>query len=238
MGQLMDLTGQKFGRLTVVSRAPNKRTAACWWCRCDCGNPDLIVVIGTHLRNGNTKSCGCLQKEAVIKTNSKKRKYNKYDLTGEYGIGYTSTGKEFYFDLEDYDKIKDYCWSVNGKGYITTGAGKNHKKMHNIILPTADGCMPDHIHGKESRNDNRKSNLRPVTKSQNQMNMALKSNNTSGVTGVSFDNTRNKWIVRLQKDEQPYYIGAYDNFDDAVKARKDAERKYFGEYSYDNSQLM
>ena len=37
------------------------------------------------------------------------KKYNTYDLSGEYGIGYTSKGEEFYFDLDDYDKIKDYC---------------------------------------------------------------------------------------------------------------------------------
>ena len=52
------------------------------------------------------------------------KKYNKYDLSGEYGIGWTSnTNQEFYFDLEDYDKIKDYCWIYN-KGiqpYNTSG---------------------------------------------------------------------------------------------------------------------
>ena len=37
-------------------------------------------------------------------------KTNKYDLSGEYGIGYDSNGQKFYFDLEDYDKIKNYCW--------------------------------------------------------------------------------------------------------------------------------
>ena len=46
------------------------------------------------------------------------KKYNTYDLTGEYGIGYTSKDEEFYFDLEDYDKIKDYCWRITMQGYV------------------------------------------------------------------------------------------------------------------------
>ena len=238
MGELIDLIGQKFGRLTVVSRAPNKRTSACWWCKCDCGNQELISVVGTHLRNGNTKSCGCIQKEAVSKLSEINKKYNKYDLSGEYGIGYTSNNREFYFDLEDYDKIKDYCWTFDGNGYVVTGAGKRHKKMHNLIMQTEDGYMPDHIHGKKSRNDNRKSNLRPVTKSQNQMNMDLKSNNRSGVTGVYWDSVHDRWIATIQENKQRHFLGAFNDFDDAVQARKEAEKKYFGEYSYDTSQAM
>ena len=44
-------------------------------------------------------------------------KYNKYDLLGSFGVGWTTnTNKEFWFDLEDYDKIKDYCWAENNNG--------------------------------------------------------------------------------------------------------------------------
>ena len=46
------------------------------------------------------------------------RKYNTYDLSGDYGIGYTEEGNEFSFDLEDYDKIKNYYWNIDNKGYI------------------------------------------------------------------------------------------------------------------------
>ena len=44
------------------------------------------------------------------------KKYNKYDLTGKFGIGYTSKGEEFYFDLEDYDKIKNHLWYKDKDG--------------------------------------------------------------------------------------------------------------------------
>lgn len=57
-----DMTGQRFGRLTVIDRAENDRkNQACWRCRCDCGN--VTVVAGARLRRGTTKSCGCYFQE-------------------------------------------------------------------------------------------------------------------------------------------------------------------------------
>ena len=64
MGKLVDLVGMKYHRLTVASRAPNKRTAAAWNCVCECGGE--VVVTGTDLRNGHAKSCGCFKREAAI----------------------------------------------------------------------------------------------------------------------------------------------------------------------------
>ena len=61
-----DLSGQKFGRLTVTSRAENANDGhAQWNCICDCGNK--TIVIGSMLKSGATKSCGCLVKETVTK---------------------------------------------------------------------------------------------------------------------------------------------------------------------------
>ena len=247
MGKLEDLTLQKFGRLTVVSRGPNtKGGVSRWWCKCDCGNPDLVLVARTSLKNGTTKSCGCLKKEIA---SAMRKKYNNYDLSGEYGVGFTenfdSYGRnEFYFDLEDYDKIKDYCWHFNKRDYLeaknTTKKHKNTKlvQMHQIILESSDSKIPDHIHGEKSKNDNRKNNLRLVTISQNAMNAKLRVNNSSGVTGVRWNKKMNKYIAYIQKEGTNHYHGSFNNFEDAVKARKEAEKKYFGEYSYDASQVI
>jgi hypothetical protein len=68
MGKLIDLTDMRFGRLTVIGREgtyqsyPGK-TYTTWRCVCDCGNE--IVVIGQNLRQGSTRSCGCLRKETA-----------------------------------------------------------------------------------------------------------------------------------------------------------------------------
>lgn len=65
MGKLIDLTGQKFGRLTVLGRAPKPEgatsTSAFWYCICECGTKK--VISGNVLRQGKAKSCGCLNKE-------------------------------------------------------------------------------------------------------------------------------------------------------------------------------
>lgn len=58
--KFIDLTGQKFGRLTVLKRVENKGTSIYWLCKCDCGNEKIIR--GDSLKQGLTNSCGCLQK--------------------------------------------------------------------------------------------------------------------------------------------------------------------------------
>lgn len=63
-----DMTGLRFGRLTVLERAGSKNGLATWRCRCDCGKE--TTVAGDVLRNGNTRSCGCLQRETRSKLGS------------------------------------------------------------------------------------------------------------------------------------------------------------------------
>lgn len=92
MGKFVDLTGQKYNKLTPLYRVENnKENKAQWMCKCDCGN--LVVVVSRDLRNGNTKSCGCL--------NDEKRHSHVKDITGErFGrlvvvgrAGYSNSGK-------------------------------------------------------------------------------------------------------------------------------------------------
>ena len=174
-----------------------------------------------------------------------KKQYNTYDLSGEYGICYTNKGEEIYFDLEDYDKIKDHCWYIDNDGYARTNIILENKQrtmwlMHSLIMETIDDPfhMPDHIHGKESRNDNRKSNLRIANKTQNNINQPIRKDNTSGVKGVDWDKQYKKWKVRIQVNHKRILVGRFENFEDAVNARKKAEEKYHGDWSYDNSIAM
>lgn len=64
-----DLTGEKFGRLTVIKRADNKGPLTAWECRCQCGN--VVVVRSQDLRRGRQKSCGCKQHDNLLERNSK-----------------------------------------------------------------------------------------------------------------------------------------------------------------------
>lgn len=78
MGNLIDLTGQKFGRLTVISRAEDmkdKNHKVLWHCVCECGNK--VSVRASSLTKGLTRSCGCLQKEKASELNSLLREYDE-----------------------------------------------------------------------------------------------------------------------------------------------------------------
>ena len=153
--------------------------------------------------------------------------FNKYDLSGEYGIGYTSKGEEFYFDLEDYDLIKNYTWYVGDKGYIK--AENEDITLHRVVMRAKEGDVIDHIFHKKF--DNRKSQLRFVTNSQNQMNRDIGKNNTSGHRGISWHKKHQKWIAQIGVMGKLKYLGLFSDIEDAIKARKEAEKKYFGEYN-------
>ena len=180
-----------------------------------------------NLRNGATTSCGCVRKERVKETH---KKYNTYDLTGEYGIGYDCNGKEFYFDIEDFGKIKDYYWLVSN-GYVVTNARDTKKtiSMHRLVMNASEGTEIDHI--LHQTNDNRKSQLREITHSQNCINRRIKSTNTSGVTGVCWHKANNKWQARITVNGKRINLGLFDDLEDAIEARLKAELEIFGEYS-------
>lgn len=228
-----DLTNKVFGRLKVIKQTEDYVTPkgvhyAKWLCECECGNN--IEVVGYKLKNHHTQSCGCLQKERVIQYN---KKYNDYEVQEDYVIMYTSKGEPFYVDLEDFWKVKDICW-CNSNGYLVGNYNGVNIRIHRLIMNCHNNMDVDHIN--HNTFDNRKENLRIVTRSQNNMNMGLRSTNTSGVTGVRLNVVSNKWTAQINYEGKTITLGRYDNFDDAVQARKQAEEKYFGEYSYDNSQ--
>lgn len=85
MAKLIDLTGQRFGRWTVIRRWGTKRykyngetcTVPLWLCKCDCGVE--AVVNGSNLRNGKSKSCGCLHLEWLRERNAKGARNGKAD---------------------------------------------------------------------------------------------------------------------------------------------------------------
>lgn len=82
--KLKDLTGQKFGLLTVIKRGANKGPHVAWECRCDCGNTKVIDV--NSLRSGCTKSCGCLNKKLASERSLKHGNTKSKTPTTEYTI--------------------------------------------------------------------------------------------------------------------------------------------------------
>ena len=236
-----DITGWKMwehgipqSRIIIVQQAedyikPNGKHEAMWLCRCNCGNSKIWPVVGYQITSGKTLSCGCVRKEHVVESC---KKYNSYNLEGSFGIGIASNcNEEFYFDLEDYDKIKEYCWYKDfTTGYIKTKTPDNKWIYLHRFLINNQYTLVDHIN--HNKLDNRKANLRNATKKQNMLNRdGVISTNTSGITGVYFRNKSNKWIAQICIDNQVKYLGIFSDRKDAIKARLQAEAKYFKKFA-------
>ena len=92
MGKLIDLTGQKIGRLTVIERDHSKKEVM-WICQCDCGN--IKNVQSYHLKNGITKSCGCISSSGEVEIENWLRE-NNLNYIHQYGFS----------DLRDINPLK------------------------------------------------------------------------------------------------------------------------------------
>lgn len=134
--------------------------------------------------------------------------------------------------MEDFEKIKDYCWFKDNNGYIATNINMQLIRQHRLIMNVLNNKekIIDHING--IKHDNRKENLRICTYQQNCFNVGINKNNTSRITGVYWNKIMNKWVSQIGIDGKLIYLGSFDNKEDAIKARKDAEIKYFGEFRY------
>lgn len=223
--------GEKYGKLTTLYvSGKNKHRAKIWHCICDCGNE--IDVPSTSLTSGNTKSCGCLVREKARINGEKSRIHNRYDLNGDYGIGYTSKGEEFYFDKEDFDKIKSFTWHINHDGYVTSTPFGKIIKMHMLIMNSDGKHRVDHIN--HVPRDNRKNNLRVIEHYQNIIYSKTYSNNTSGRKGVYWDKSRNKWMAAITFNKKTINLGRFDTFEEAKTARINAEKNIHKEFHYED----
>lgn len=120
-------------------------------------------------------------------------------------------------------------------GYISVIVEQRVYRAHRLAWLLTTGSFPpkgteiDHIN--RDRSDNRWTNLRLVTRSQNNMNMGLRSDNKSGHKGVGQRKDTGRWYARVTVDRRVILLGHFDSFDDAVAARKAAEITHFGEFA-------
>lgn len=135
------------------------------------------------------------------------------------------------FDWEDYDFMISHTWSLcrGGKGDIYVRDSNTQRLLHRLLLglKVEDKLVVDHI----DRNpfNNRRSNLRVCTHQENMWNKGVSPNSKTGVKGVTFDGKRYNASITVKRLYIP--LGKFDTLEEAKEARREAELKYYGEYS-------
>lgn len=130
-------------------------------------------------------------------------------------------------DDEDFEGLNQWRWHFTNSGYAARRAWPSNKivLMHREIMNTPTGKDTDHI----NRNglDNRRTNLRVCTRSQNNLNKNKEKINTSGYKGVFWRNDQNLWLARVGT----VYVGKFKDKTDAAKAYDNKAKELFGEFA-------
>ena len=214
-----NLIGKTFGLLTVIEYCGRKNNSLLWKCKCECGR--LVFKTSNQLYNNKVYNLGC---DVCIHNVEFKLKNNYYECYIK------NTSIIFLIDVDDFDKVAGHNWCQSDNGYIKTSKNNKLIYLHRIIMDVFDKKqLVDHIN--HNILDNRKSNLRIVTHSQNSMNCINQINYMNGIRKCG----KSSWTAIIYINNESINLGTYNNIDDAIKARKEAEEKYFGEYSYKNS---
>ena len=198
--------GTRFGMLTVQEQLPSDKSGKRrYLCLCDCGKE--TAVIGHNLTQGHTKSCGCIKQQ---------------DLVG------MRFGKLTVLSLSDKRAPRGArtvpLWECRCDcGNITYKATDTLK---NGEISMCSDCAP--LYASEKMRDC--AGYVGGTQISRLTSTKLISTNTSGCRGVYFDKTSGMWRARLKFKGKLLNFGSYQNFEDAVKARKEAEERVFGEF--------
>ena len=222
MNYKYDLTGQKFGKLTVLYPVASKSQRARWHCVCECGNEK--DVLQQNLFSGHVRSCGCILSES---STERMKHYNN------------SLGRETHDETKTrlyriWISIKTRC--SRGKDYPNYGGrgiticeewAHSFTAFRNWSMNNgySDSLTIDRI---DVNGNYCPENCRWVDMSVQEFNKRISSRNTSGVTGVSFNKNAHKWVAYICKNLQFHYLGSFNNINDAIAKRKEAETKYFG----------
>ena len=129
-------------------------------------------------------------------------------------------------------KVGDVAGCLNsGDGYLQIRLQSQRYKSHRLAWLYVYGVWPedqiDHIN--RIRTDNRISNLREVSHKQNHQNRSKSSHNTSGHSGVSWYKQKSRWRAQITHNQKDIHLGLFTNLEDAIAARKAAEKLYWAD---------
>lgn len=140
-------------------------------------------------------------------------------------------------DKEDFDIVSKYQWHIEdsrkdiqyAQTNIGTRSAPKSLRIHRLLMP--DSIQVDHIN--HNGLDNRKSNLRACNNRENNCNKDFSNKPPkSGYTGIRYNEKVGNYYVRIMVHKKEISLGHYNNLDDALEARKQAEIQYFGKFRY------
>lgn len=214
MSRSLEIRGNKYDRLTVCDEAgKSKNGSKLWLCSCECGG--TTVTTASSLKAGLVRSCGCLYKES------------RKDCNKQHGMSGTR-------EYNSWSAMKQRCYNPESEYYDCYG-GRGISVCDEWMVSFAKfyedmGCCPEgmSIERIDVNGSYCKENCKWDTPSNQGYNTRMHSNNTSTKTGVHWHKATCKWAASIRANGKSIHLGVFENFEDAVKARKAAEIKYYG----------
>lgn len=194
----LDLTGNTYGRLTVLGDdgTRTKSGKVLLNCLCECGNKTYVRA--DHLKNGSVVSCGCLNNE---------KKHERFkDLTN------TET---------DNFKVIDRAYTKNQRVYwncICKHCG-NQIELQSNQIDRYSSCGCKH-------NRSTKERMAEIRDPESLKTSKPTAKSTTGVRGVYFNKRKKRYQVFINVDKRPKYLGSYTSLEEATKIRREAEIEF------------
>lgn len=220
--KLIDLIGKKFGIWTVISKAESINGNTRWDCLCECGNKKTFR--GMSLRRNIGTFCEC---SAADESTKRRLRHGYSGKIDEYRIWICMINR---------------CYNKNDISYLWYGgAGVTicDKWRNDFTLFLEDmGMRPSKNHSIDRIDGSvgySPENCRWASRSLQSYNQRISSRNKSGIKGVRWregvSGKKGRWVANINKDRKRYNIGSFENLEDAIIARKEAEIKYWGKSS-------
>lgn len=209
----INIIGQKFGKLTVLETKIENKRRLCY-CLCECGNKKWIRI--DALKSKSTTSCGCLNKKNLFKAKDiKGKKFG--NLTVLEATNRRCTNGAIIWKC--ICKCGNIAYAISNnlqRGSVTScGCLGSENSKNNIAKAIDKHLREDIVEG---------TNIPAITRKK------LLSNNKSGVTGVYWCKSKQRWRAQIGFKSKNYNLGYYKDKKEAVAARKEAEEKFFGEF--------